>query len=264
MKATNITELNAAVRELFQQHITSLNGLLNQPELPEPYKGNFQKLRDELNSKLSTLAPLEQVPAAGEISNVIRYAEYCIASALEQAKSATDHVRNMASELAKAVVEVNGYKEKIANKDLIDKETHQQLMTGARESAQAALLPTIVDNRKGLIETAGLPPAPDKVLKLADQAEFNSRLGTTKENLTKMEAAGAKYKGRGSKLVESGVWLEGTEFNSHLEIVSDAFTTPAGEATPPAGGGTGRPNLNPAHGAGGAGSGADTAGKFYV
>lgn len=229
-------DLVAFIQQWGTAHILALNGIID--KLPEGVRAEWQAMKDKLDAMLSKLKPTDQVPAALDASYALNSFAGTVASMLDYADSLRERLKLLAADLVDKTTALNGFEQKIKDGQLLTKAMVDAAIATAKNEATAALMPSIVSIRKGMIATCGLPEAEDGILNLP-QADFDARLTQAKTNLTAMTGKGFALNGRGAAFVKATVWKDATAFNGAMEQIADLVGKPgAPEGDPLLGGGT--------------------------
>jgi hypothetical protein len=213
------------LRQVVETQLTALNGVID--KFPENVRKDLQGLKDSLNGYLTKLQPLDQVPAAQEAA----WAYNCLVNTISHSQEIINQLLTKLGDMGKGYATnetaLNEFKEKIAKKELVDKDAVGVAVSQARKEGEDSLRPQIVAMRKSQIALAKLPDAPDDVLAL-NADDFTKRFDGAIANV---RTAGEK-KITSEPWLKKTAWLDTPAFNGEMEIIAD-LVKPAAKAKDP-------------------------------
>jgi hypothetical protein len=200
--------------------------------LEEPLRGEFVKIKGDIDTMLAALPPSDQVPAAMDANGVLDRLFGMFSNAqwlIDNMKSAMESAN--ATGKAKAALSLNAAEvDRLANEklqgfitagDYIKKEeVAGQVKAGitAHTDALDALASTMAGRKTALV-TASLPCPSDEVL---GDENFDARQATAAERIAKLEPHKAKIKD--DKVLQL-CWCPDSEFETALGLISDMPAT---------------------------------------
>ena len=211
-------DLLAHIQAMGTAQITALNGLLD--KVPENFKADYIAMRDRLNTLLSGLKPLEQVPAAGEAAYALNSFAETITSIFGYADELKARLAQLTSDLEAKATALNGLNDQVAKGELVSKDKVLIAVDDAVKTAVAPLTQQIATLRQSAVALCGLPEAPEGVLALASEA-FTGKLDQAKKNLAALNEKGLTLSGKGGGFVRKSVWLDAEAFNGECGILED-------------------------------------------
>ncbi len=226
---TENLKLTPAQQEAYKAHraalveqCTLLGQMKEKAGADAAFASELQLLVDNANAQLSKLPPLEQVPAAMELSHAVNWFMSAWENASEYAKSIFGRLQDMAAKLQASAAEVNAFKGKITSGDLVEKAKHIELCDTAKTEAGNAvrteLMPEIIASRKATIEANKWPMPADELLS-KPASEFNAAIEIVKANIAAAKSKKIELNGRGDKALRMNLWKQAAEFNAAIEQV---------------------------------------------
>lgn len=180
----------------------------------------IQSLIDGLNTQLTALPPLDQVPLAMEAAGALNWMLDAISRTQEYANSLMVKLQNLGETLNTKMGELSALNTKIENKDLLPKETVTEACNTAKQAGIDSCKDEILASRKKAVELAGLTEATPELL-AKPMKEFNEAVEQAKANLTIAGKSGMKLGGKGDGFLKKFLWSKTTEFNSELDTVRE-------------------------------------------
>jgi len=184
-------ELLKKQREFAKEFSTQLNGLLD--GAPENLKGLLTQLRDKMNDQLEGLKPIEMVEGANEARWALNELRTYIDHMNEVARMFTDTLNAAQSEFMSQRnsldERVQEYDRKVQDKELVDKESHEEQVRLAKESGYSQALNElkVSEQRKTQVSEAELLEPDGEVLRAED---FDARLTSAKTRAGEIKELG--------------------------------------------------------------------------
>lgn len=233
------TDLIAFLTGIFKPHATALQGIMDR--VPDALKPEFKRLKDEMDSAIAKLGPIDAAPAALDAGFALQSLSSAVERVQEYATAVTTKLADLVRMVSEKATALQGFEDKVKAGDLLTKAAATDLVTTARTEERNAFKPQILAMRKQQIELAGLPMPADAVLEL-NEAEYAPRFESAKTNVKNLGERGFKVGGRGAGLIKDLAWLPATEFAGKLTSYEDVLGkgAPAGDpllgnpGTPPA------------------------------
>jgi hypothetical protein len=154
--------------------------------LDEPLKGQFLKVKQQIDTMLASMPPSDQAPAAlnsnrilGDLSNVLAVAQSMMSQLSEVAKSARQEVATVKASLTTEIE--NAIKARIEAGELFAKDAVQGRIDAAVKQARDALAAEqqVISTRRLALNSTALPVPADALLAGEDKT-FQARQDTAK------------------------------------------------------------------------------------
>jgi hypothetical protein len=173
-KTATTPEQIKAVKELGSAIVTSVNSALDY--LEEPLKGQFLKVKENINAMLAGMPVTDSVPAALESNYMLRSLMSVLTAAQSMMTSLTETSKNYKAQLIVAQNSLpsqlaTGIDAKVKSGEIILKADHEAKVTAAVTAAKALWDSGIklVGARKTLLTTASLPVPGEDILSIEEK-----------------------------------------------------------------------------------------------
>ena len=195
--------------------------------LDEPLKGQFLKVKGQIDTMLASMPPSDQAPAAlnsnrilGDLLNVLAVAQSMMSQLSDVAKGARQEVTNMRASLTTEVEKA--IKARIEAGELIAQDALQGKVDAAVTEARNALAAQqqLISTRRTALNSAALPVPADDALAGEDK-DFQAKQGIAK---TRAEAL-KPYKVPAEKLTQLCWNVDQTAFDMAMELLKENAPT---------------------------------------
>jgi hypothetical protein len=249
------TTSDQAIRNFFTQQLSSLDAMAG--DLAEPWKTQFNALKDQYNSVLKGLPPTDQIPAAAAASDHLAI----FSSTLMQAQTALGYfvgeVASMKKKHDEACTALNSAKEvilsfekKVTDGDLVEKTKVTELCSAAttegmaegekkvREEVKAKEdKAALINGRKTALNSAKLSVPGIEDILAATEDEFKAAQAKAATRTAELAKKGFAFN---SETVTAMAWASDDEYAKQIkflgEVMKQRSTSLTPFLTPPAAG----------------------------
>lgn len=215
------TEAAKAIRDAAGTIVTSINSMLDY--LEEPLKGQFIKVKNDLNTMLAGMPETDKVPAAMEGNYILRNLMCVLATAQSMMSSLTETAKTAKASATTALNSITGEVEKginakVAAGEFIKKE---DLPTKIEDAVKAARTTwengvKLVGDRTKLLTTASIPVPDAKVLSI-EEKDFTPKQEAAKTRADKLKP----FKVEGDTLLQLCWDASQAEFDRTLLVLEN-------------------------------------------
>ncbi len=185
------TEAAAAIRTAAGTIVTAVNSMLDY--LEEPLKGQFLKVKNEINTMLAGMPATDAVPAAMESNYVLKNLMYVLSSAQSMMTSLSEAATGASKKAATALNSLPGEIEKGIEAKVTAGEFIKKDDLPAKIDAAVTLARTgwengakLVNDRTKLLTTASLP-VPDAKILSVEEKDWTPKQETAKTRAEKLK-----------------------------------------------------------------------------
>ncbi len=234
-------DLFKEVRGFFETTITQLNGV--DASLPDALKLQVKSMRDGMNSVLAKMPPLDQVPAAMDLSYVMNHVREMVTRCNEICATALNNMNKLSLDSHNSLTSLNSqvsdYANRVKEGKLMPKESVEGLIEAARKQEREAIAKEsklLGERRTLLMSASAVLPLEDASL-LGTEEEFTARQAEAKRRTDLLTAeTGLSLNSKGGPIIAKLAWGPKEEFESQLALFKDLVPKSAGTRTEPAGG----------------------------